>query len=255
MTLESTEKFVILSPARSGSGWLMDMLNNVDGCECHGELLLPQPVLSTPVAGCYAYKRYIEIRKDYCWGIRPFSIFSYLNGLYQRHGSVGYKLMYSQLKLYPETALYMIAKRIRMINLVRENLLDIVISDNLTKKIGRAHDSSHGQKTLQTEVFLDPQETLNQLRRLERTQKFIDNFFYWMPCPKIRVSYEQLNQDPASFGQVTKFLCLGNMQELPTSNFVKRQKKRHCDSILNFNEIEKVLKAQGYGHFISPEQC
>jgi hypothetical protein len=120
------ESFVVLTTQRSGSVWLMSTLNSLKDVTAHGELLLPRSrSRDLRWDSDFARPRYIEsgLRSP-----RPFSLFSYLNGLYRTPGTVGFKLMYSQLRRYPETLAYLIARRIRVVHLVRENHLDVLIS-------------------------------------------------------------------------------------------------------------------------------
>jgi len=242
--------YIILSAQRTGSSWLMDLLNNVEGGECHGELFLPEPVETKPVAGCSDYDRYIERKRQHCSGVRPFSVFSYLNGLYRRNGIVGFRLMYSQLKKYPEILIYLTAKRLKIVHLVRENLLDLVISRKVAEKSGRSHDTAEGEKTKDTRVHLDPAETLARVRDLEKNVRFMDRFLATVRLPSTRITYEELVNGPASFRRLLEFLSLDTGAGLPESRLVKRQRKPHNESIENYAEIEKALTASGYERFL-----
>ena len=242
--------YVILSAQRTGSSWLMDLLNNLDGGECHGELFLPQPVETKPVAGSSDYDRYIERKQQHVSGIRPFSVFSYLDGLYKRNGIVGFRLMYSQLKKYPEIVVYLQFKRLKVVHLVRENLLDLVISREVAEKSGRSHDTAHGDKTKDTRVRLDPGETVSRIKDLENNVRFMDRFLRALRLPSTRITYEQLVDEPDSFSRLVAFLSLDATGGSPQSNLVKRQRKPHSESIENYDEIENALKANALERFL-----
>jgi LPS sulfotransferase NodH len=245
-----TDNYLILSAQRTGSSWLMDLLNNLEGGECHGELFLPEPVETKPIAGCSEYDRYIERKKQHVSGVRPFSVFSYLNGLYGRNGIVGFRLMYSQLKKYPEILVYLMMKRLKIVHLVRENVLDLVISRKVAEKSGRSHDTAGGDKTKDTRVYLDPGETVARIEDLENNVRFMDRFLGTVRFPRTRITYEELVADPDSFARVAAFLSLDAPGGLPDSNLVKRQRKPHSESIQNYAEIEKALRASGYDRLL-----
>jgi hypothetical protein len=228
----------------------MDMLDKLDGSECHGELFLPQPVETTPVAGSSDYMRYIERKRKHCFGLRPFSVFSYLNGLYRREGSVGFRLMYSQLLKYPEILIYLVARRIRVIHLVRENPLDIIISSKVAARRGRWHDTTEQSASKQTQVHLDPKETVARIKDLEKNVRFMDRLLGVVPIPSTRITYEKLMDEPDRFGSLARFLSLGSSGTPPQTNLVKRKRRAHNESIENYDEIELSLRASGYARFL-----
>ena len=242
--------YVILSAQRTGSSWVMDVLNNIDGSECHGELFLSEPVVTKPVAGCADYDRYVERKHEHASGVRPFSVFSYLDGLYSRDGSVGFRLMYGHLKRYPEILLYAKARRLKVIHLFRENLLDQVISGKLGRQSGRAHDIAGGDRTRDTSVRLDPEVTVAAIIQAERNIRWADRLVSATRLPSIRVAYETLLTQSEGFGAVTEFLSLGPWTGEPESVLVKRQRRPHSESIENYEEIGAALDANGLGRFL-----
>jgi LPS sulfotransferase NodH len=248
--MKDTPGYVILSTQRTGSSWLMDMLNNVEGIECHGELFLPGKSDPATAAGCCEYRWFAEQRMDHRGGIRPFSTFSYLDGLYRRPGVVGFKLMYDQLRGFPEIYPYLVLKRIRVIHLVRKNLLDIVISANVARASGRSHDFDGKKRTGDTRVHLDPEETVRYIGRLEKKERIASAVMKVTPLSRILVTYEELLADPERINNLAKFLSPGSSAGPPSSMLKKRQSRGHRESIKNYAEIEAALSAHGYGHYL-----
>jgi LPS sulfotransferase NodH len=242
--------FIILSTQRTGSSWLLDLLAKLEGCECHGELLLPEPVETEPIAGSSDYRRYIEVRYSHWLGVRPLSLFSYLNDLYERKGSIGFNVMYSQLRKHPEILVYLSTKWIRVVHLVRENLLDTVISSKLAAKSGRSHDAVDGESTEDSRVHLDPIETIEYIRRLERKVDLMARILGAGRLRRTLCLYEDLVRNPETFRCLAEFLLLPGYREMPKSSLVKRQRRPHEESIRNYGEIEKVLTKNGYARFL-----
>src|SRR5688572_2767565 len=104
------------------------MLNKVQGIEAHGELFLRLPRLKPAIAGRADYLRFSEIYN--APGLRrSYLIWRYLDELFCRSRTVGFKLMYPQLRQYPELFAYIVSRRVRIVHLTRINQLDVVISE------------------------------------------------------------------------------------------------------------------------------
>src|SRR5687768_11132775 len=128
-------KFVVLTSARSGSTWLMDLLNKRSGMEAHGELFLGRPRLSPAIAGRADFPRFIEVH-GVTGPMRLPYVFSYLNTLYRPPRTVGFKLMYGQLRKHPEILTYMMIRRLRVVHLIRRNHIDVIVSEEVAKLTG-----------------------------------------------------------------------------------------------------------------------
>src|SRR3990172_13252387 len=99
---DSPTKFVVFTTQRNGSTWLMSVLNGLEGVSAQGELFLPRPRSpETRWDSEFALPRYVESKSQYR-SVRPFSVFKSLSALYRSEGAVGFKLLYSQLRRYPQ---------------------------------------------------------------------------------------------------------------------------------------------------------
>jgi LPS sulfotransferase NodH len=171
--------FVLLTMQRTGSGWVMDRINNVPGAQGHMELFYHLPRQTPPMASCNDYPRFVEMRARLPKR-RTAAVFEYLDGLYQRPGSVGFKLMYSQLRQNPQILPYLVRRRVRIVHLVRENLLDILLSEELARVTGTSH-ISRDQALLQVQVALDPGTLVARVRRLAASASSCRDC--WHCCP------------------------------------------------------------------------
>jgi LPS sulfotransferase NodH len=156
-------RFVVFTTQRTGSTWLMSVLNNVDGVSAQGELFLPRPrSQERRWDSDFAWPRYVESREK-LGSRRPFSVFRYLTALYESPGSVGFKLMYSQLKSFPEILPFLVREKIDVIHLVRRNHIDVLISFALKRQIGRAHVLSAAERPEDEKVELDTRSLVQAL--------------------------------------------------------------------------------------------
>lgn len=241
MTVPANTHFVVFTTNRSGSVWMMSTLNSFSNVTAQGELFLPRPRVSEQRWDSdIAIPRYIETKKE-MRGIRPFSVFSYLQRLYRSPGAVGFKLMYAQLGQYPEILAYLIWHRIRVVHLVRRNHLDVMLSYAIKSKIGKAHILNGQIVPTQISVELDTNSLLNRLNRLQKKQQFARMVLKVCRLPTVEVAYEDLLANPDNFHLVWDFLSLDTANATANSNLQKIRRGGHRQVIRNYDEVQRVL--------------
>lgn len=241
MKAGANRKYIVFTTNRSGSVWLMSTLNALTDVTAQGELFLPRPrTKERRWDSDFACPRYIESEHKETH-FRPFSVFGYLDDLYVNSGVVGFKLMYRQLALYPEIALYLLRHRVRVVHLVRRNHLDVLLSYEVKAKIGRAHLLSGETAPEDVCVTLDIADLVKRLERLQRKQSIARTFLTLWQLPHLEVAYEDLLQDEARFRDVFDFLQVELEEELPQSTLVKIRRKGHRDVISNYDAVKEVL--------------
>jgi trehalose 2-sulfotransferase len=235
--------FVVLTTSRTGSTWLINLLNQV-GIQAHGELFLRQPRTVPPLVGRSDYKRFV----DYYRGpqvLRVGHVVRYLNSLYDQAHIVGFKLMYGQIRSYPEIGLYLCARRIRIVHLIRENLLDAIVSEELARVTGTSHVRSTGGGPLPT-VHLRTSDLIRRLNRRSRVCSTASKLARLSPCPLIEVKYENLLGDSRELRRVAEFLGTEVGDVAPNSELAKRGWREHKEAISNYSEVEDVLAETTY---------
>lgn len=237
--------FLVLTSQRTGSGWLMDRINNVPGAQGHMELFYHDVRRKPAMAGCNDYLRFVELRSEL--GRRPRAVFTYLDRLYARPGAVGFKLMYSQLREYPEILAYLAWRRFRIVHLVRQNHLDVVISEALARVTGTAHVTVDDGAPAPVVVDLDPATIVRRVRWLESKQRTMRMLARILPCPVHEVTYEALCENDATFAAVVRFIGLDYADATrPASRLVKRQRLPQAQVVRNFDEVAGALTQAGY---------
>jgi hypothetical protein len=249
--------FVIFATQRTGSNWLMGMLDAHPAIACYDELLL--------VGGSgsgYWGRTDLEFFEPYYTRHRkhdnPFdrALWSarYLNKLYfPRKGtaSIGMKLMYDQLWKNPGVWIYMIRHRVRIVHLVRDNLLDIVLSAETVKARKQPH-ALEGHTVETPAVMINPQALLPALKSLEFRVKVARWLLTLLPVNYLELSYEQLIASPSLLDEVFAFLDVSVPSKSPAlvSRFKKLNVSRQSDLIENYAEIVRVLKGTRFERFL-----
>ena len=238
-------RFVILSTQRSGSTWVADILNGVEKVKVYGEQFLPEK--RTWDVGEVDFPRFIEYENH---GIRPLSTFRYLDDLYGQVENVGFKLMYSQIQQLPETFLYLILKRVKVIHLVRTNYLDVILSTKMAEARGQFHLTSSGDSLDTLQVHLEPEYVLQRIRRQQKKVNIFRNFLKMCSISHLEVQYESLLKNPENFEGIFAFLGFLPSEKMPESRLSRIREGRHQEEILNYEQIREVLVEHGFENLL-----
>jgi hypothetical protein len=224
----------------------MSVLNGLEGVSAQGELFLPRPRSpETRWDSGFALPRYVESARTR-GSVRPFSVFNYLSALYRGGDTVGFKLMYSQLRRYPEILPYLMKNRIRVVHLVRCNHLDVLISFALKREIGKAHILAPEDRPSDIAVELDTQSLMRDLRKLELKHAVGRRVLRLARLNHIEVVYEDLVADPARFDRVREFLGIPADQDVPRSNILKTRTGGQRQAVANYGEVRATLEGSKF---------
>jgi len=243
--------FIVITTQRTGSSMFLDILDGYQNIEGHMELFLDQERKSPAMAGKNDYPRYFEWNKGDL-KVRPFSVFRYLSDLYARDSSVGFKLMYSHLWKYPEILVFIAYKRLKVIHLIRNNFLDIVISEKLAELSGKSHTTSSTETNSHT-IHLEPSEVLSRVKKLDDNTQFIRKLIAFMKMNScIEIYYEDLLQNTSiAMVEVKNFLNIEITSEQKVSNLIKRQTKNKNNLISNYDELKNAFSFTEYKSLIN----
>lgn len=224
------------------------MLNRVQGVEAHGELFLHQPRQNPSIAGRADYRRFSEIHA--APGIRrSYLVWSYLNELYRRSRTVGFKLMYPQLRRYPEVFAYLVSRRVRIVHLTRMNQLDVVISEERARVSGVSHIQA-GSSADPARVSLNPATLVDRIRRLDTNTRQVRRMMKWTNCQTLEITYEALLTSRQEFVRILSFLGVELTDPELRSSLGKRGVSRHQEAVSNFDEVRRVLEPTPYRNML-----
>lgn len=240
-------RFVLLSTQRSGSTWVVDMLNSHPRVVAYTELFIHGASMRTKWAG--------ERDVDF-WQVvvkqpgsprgrlgRARLLWRYLGRVYrERPGvdAVGFKLMYSQLRNPRPLVPALVLKRPHIVHLVRRNALDIVLS----KETGAARGALHakaGEDVQPVTVRLPAETLLERLAAHELEVERARRRFRRLRLPYLEVGYEDLVRDQeAGFASIFAFLGVPAAAEL-SSSLQKLNPTSHEQVIENYDEVRTLL--------------
>lgn len=237
-------KFVVLTSSRTGSTWLIDLLNMQPGVEAHGELFLDEPRTRPAIASRTDFPRFVE-QDERRGSLRIARVFSYLNRLYRGQRTVGFKLMYGQLRRYPELLVFLVLRRVRIVHLVRQNHLDAIISEDLAKLTGTSHVSAEAAGDV-PKIQLDPSTLADRMRRRNRRPRQARWLVRLSGCPRLEVTYESLLEGDGELARIAAFLGIDRGLNPTKSSLAKRGSASHRDSLLNYEEVRQALSSTPY---------
>jgi len=235
-------RFCVLTTQRSGSTWLRDLLDSHPDIICFGELFYSKRArLTDPHIQPYHLQR-AEIG-----GRRPRVVWNYLKRL-ETHPhakrAVGFKLMYGQLAQFPEILPRLILGRYTIIHLVRENLLDVVLSEHRAARTGLAHTT---QAVEQVAVKLNVVELHRRLVFLSRCMSMTRWALRALPLDFRELSYEQLTTNPqAALESVMQQLGILSDGVCFRSERQKISSGDYRGKIENYDEVHRALAGTAF---------
>ena len=254
-------KFLIITQPRSGSSFFTSCLNS------HPQILCPRGSLFTkrnlsPIKGFKPDFLTVDRKKSPYYKYRSSSfkrqiahrfrrnklIHEFLSAWYARHQNseaVGCKVNYSQISRYPATISWVKQNDVKVIHLVRNNLLKRHVSN----KIAITRDQHHSHKPLKPiKVYIDPKILLQDFRRRQNRFERYRELFRGFPF--LEVSYESMVADQnTETGRVLKFLGIDQLMPL-TTDLVKVNPDSLEEIIENFDTIKQTLMDTEFKDFL-----
>lgn len=285
--MNRSSPFIVLTTQRSGSSWFIEMLDSHPRVAAYGELFLPagrgQPAWGR--GDVVFFSSFAKNKERGALGSRrPVRTVSYLRELLESAGSVdavGFKLMYSEARRFPEILLYSAARRIRLIHLVRTNHLDVIASREAMRTRGLQHAWRHGdgiqvaakgaaqsvavmtdadsgatsfEGTGSTpKVVLGPGALVRDLAGLDRRVRFARAWLRFSRTPTLEVHYEDVVRRPSAFGEVLRFLGVrAAPDEVLHSAMTKINAPGQRDVIQNYDEVARRLEGTRFEGLLRP---
>lgn len=243
----SPTPFLIFATQRTGSSWVSTMLGSHPAVETFGELF-QRGAKRENAFGAYV-ERHGGRRNRFA---RPGLTFAFLDDLYApRRGveATGFKLMYQDVKEHPYVLAYIARRRVRVVHLVRANLLDIVVSNDTARARGRFH-ASEGDVPEQVSVAIDPTTVVSRLEALDRKVRVARALLAAVRAPRFEVSYEELVAAPHRYTDVLRFLGVREPDAELTTQLKKLNTLRKDATISNYDAIESVLRPTRFAVFL-----
>ena len=247
--------FILLTTQRTGSSWLTTLLDSHPDTDAYGELFLVGEGMRPPW-GAREVERFWSFRsRGPQTGrprYRPRVTLAYLGHLFTSNPSaraIGFKLMYDQAARYPEVLLYCVRHQVRLVHLVRTNVLDVVISRELMRARGKPH-ATVGEDVAAARVILDPRSIRRRLRALELETAFFRRMLGSLRLPHLEITYHDLVSEPATLQSVLRFLDLRDDASL-WSPLVRMNDRKQSELVSNYDAIAATLRGTRFDSLLT----
>lgn len=245
-------RFCLLTTPRSGSTWFLSLLNSHPQIGAFGEAFLNKPANKSAWHNLafLPADRFCSFRRT-TRAIRPWSTFQYMDMLVEefsaRHQALGFKLMYRQLLRQPEILPKMVQDRYHIVHLVRENYLDVMISEAIMRKRGKAHSNKEVESQ---SVRLNPSSLVRILTAKKWRVDAARFVLRALSLPILEVSYESLLEDlEVTLQGTTDFLSVPPYTGYE-SDFKKISSAPDWERIENYEEVREVLASTPFASLL-----
>ena len=241
-------RFVLLAKQRSGSTWVADLLNSHPSVLTFAELFQHDSWGSPQIGGETSVPFWNSWRALHGRPSGRRELFlryqQYLNEVVfaprENVQAIGFKLMYNQLSSAFALPAYLRENDVRVVHLVRRNLLDCILS---VEAVARRSVSLAAEGASVPTVTFDL-ETHSLIERLEdreseveAAQRFVEQF----GVPSCEIEYESLQNDVQALSGVTRFLGLAYRDHHFSSGMKKLNPRSQRQILSNFDEVQSVL--------------
>lgn len=259
-----SKSFILLATQRTGSSWVQEMLNSHPQLKVYNELFLPD-ARGTPIWE----PRDVEFATSFVEAsatppaiiTRRYWTIIYLRRLLDQRGPqvVGFKYMYDQVPHSPEVLVYAAVKRVRVVHLIRWNLLDTVISVKMALASRLYHLPTDGRPPIpwlasdqaDVRIRLDPGELVAELTKLARERRIVRSWLRLTRTPVLEVQYERLVAEPSRFAEILRFLGVADREDPNLSSGLKKLRSAPREDVIeNFSEVEATLAGTSFEAFL-----
>ncbi len=238
--------FVLLSRQRSGSTWLMDLLDSHPEVRVYDELFNSEGY-GPPRVGrnrdILCWKSYAALHRPKGRLAKLRLYFAYLDSqVYCRRPGVavtGFKLMYNQAATEMAVLAYLNVHHASIVHLIRRNYLDAILSQETSRARGVFHVEV-GAELEAMRVELDTCSLLDRLADREAEVAAATRFFSAAGLPYHEVYYEDLLGGPEALKPVLRFLRVREDRAL-SSCYAKVNSTDHRQLIANYDAVRATL--------------
>lgn len=242
---------MILTTQRSGSSWLVDLLDHHPSITAYGELFR---VTDTSVS-CYGATAVPKF--EVMVGPRTFSVSAglaakrlrYVRGLVRAHPdarAVGFKLMYDQTRDHGGLLGALALLRVKFVHLVRRDSLSAVVSFDIASESARWH-FRFGDAMSLPPIRADTASLVDRLQQRDREIERFRTRLARMAVPVHEVAYEDLvARHEEALGAVVEFLGLPRPAAPLHSSLVRPTYRRPIDLVENREEVVATLAGTEY---------
>jgi len=238
--------FVVFTTPRSGSSWLIDLLDSHPRIAAYAELFIVRD-RTPPDYGSRDVPRF-EATLDELRGNGRATLLArrmrYLSRLFDRRPgvrAVGFKLMYLQASAHTGLVPYLAARRARVVHLVRANALEQIVSYEaaVARNLFRAR---RGDAVPEVTVRLDAPALPARLENMESEVVHARRTLARYRLPALEIVYERLAEaTEGELARVVSFLGVEPVNWQTASPLVGASRVPRAELIENIDEVAAAL--------------
>ncbi|KAK3277677.1 hypothetical protein CYMTET_14329 [Cymbomonas tetramitiformis] len=255
---DGTTKFVIVSSQRSGTRWLVSLLNSHPDVAVGGELF-------SHSHGTLDWEQILKTLQTYYFDCSERKNWKSLKSLKGANATtVGFKWMYGQglENNYPLVLKFLQEKEIAVVHLERRDALKQAVS-YFSNRFNAETTEHHAHATTEKEaalrrhaIHIDVQALLKRMTAVSESTKRAEEVFSGSGIAYLRLIYEDMTsseeQKRVELQKLQKFLSL-TVREL-SSKQVQIHSSNLSESILNYGEIAEGLRGTSFAEFLMPAE-
>jgi len=243
-------KFVVFTTPRTGSTLLVKSLDTHPEIFCAGEIFLLGGTSFHGECSFHFWKLPLPKKMIYVLNFPNMwmNLKSFLNRFFtSRNGerARGFKLMHFQTAYLPGITEYIKKNDVKVILLLRENLLKNTLSDLRARQTGVYHNSGKSTEKL-PKFHIDLELLGKKMAEIERFNRQLEQTTASMD--RLKITYEEFDNWDATMSKVLNFLNVKNIPLAPVSKKLNPSKLE--DMIANYDEMKSWLQQNNYAHFL-----
>ena len=256
--------FVILGTQRTGTTLLKTMLNDHPDVFCAGELFIHRNPVSrfrraylgkrVGRTSPLSYSNWVREKFSYAamdligWR-RDALTTQFLEELYNKElaSSIGFKLMFNQSLRHPRAVYWCLERNLRIIHVVRSNLLKTLVSRRMTRLQPRSHtrkpDTNKG-----LQIKLNCRSLVKELEAIEQST------YGWTDVAGEKPQYLQLPYEDFVRNRELWLEKICSHLDIPARKLESKLKKLNpeqlSDSVGNYEEVRDTLAGSKFEKFL-----
>jgi LPS sulfotransferase NodH len=229
--------FVVLTITRSGSTWLVSLLDAQPGLTAYGELFLDQPgsTFIEQHQGAAPPPRFSFVKEklgSWRW-LQLYRYFHQLGDAAAPHEAYGFKLMLHRKTL--DILAMLVVQRYRLICLVRDNVFEGAVSRLVLELTGQAHGST---AAAEQRFRLDPGALVREMQKRRRGIDGLHTVSRLWPWPALVVRYDELREhQQATLERILRLLGRPQPALSVASPLVRRIQRPYDELFENVDEL------------------
>ncbi len=247
-----TRNICIVTTQRSGSTWLMQLLNGTGSIRAYGEIFLEWARVADHDGDAKLLPP--EFFADYVARNGSKNVSAYLDSIERSdERPVAFKIMYDQIRRNPQILALPILRGYEIIHLTRKNFFHIVMSRLLARETKVYHSLT---KIDASALQADPTAVMDMIKRIDWQTRLAQGLFFALPFNKMEVCYEDVAADPGL--QVNRILEGAGLSPVPLakgrSNWTKTNTRSAAEVFANYVEIEALLSKSRFAWMLEDER-